>query len=252
MLRSEFTSSLTLARSHRYQIRRPRKSLAPSVDVVPHRESPAMLSTPPQSAASRVVTRCHCHKRRRRRRSPTPHWTLQSNTRRHGPLRAVKRPPCDDPWSPSEKRLPQRELRNPLLACHTVELTTPDEAAADRGKSRVSAVSRAMPSRRVRRQKRHHRSSKNWTGFHPETTCRRVVSPKWRPNGEERRQGRRRHSTRRTLARTFTWSIQAQSCTRITPQPTPQPRQPHQSAATTAPLKPHLWPLFTHGHRRRA
>jgi hypothetical protein len=47
------------------QANKPRKSLSPSFDDVPHRRSPAKLSHPPQSAASLVVPRCrsrkHCH-----------------------------------------------------------------------------------------------------------------------------------------------------------------------------------------------
>jgi hypothetical protein len=61
--RSTSPRCFTLAPSHRSHSSKPRESLAPSSDVVPHRVALAKLSNPPQSAASLVVPRCHCRKR---------------------------------------------------------------------------------------------------------------------------------------------------------------------------------------------
>jgi hypothetical protein len=62
--RFESSRCFPLVFSRRHGARRPKKSLAPSSDDVPHRGSSAMLKAPPQSAASQVLTGCHCRKRR--------------------------------------------------------------------------------------------------------------------------------------------------------------------------------------------
>jgi hypothetical protein len=62
--RFESSHRFSPAPSHRHQVRRTKKSPAPSSDDVPHRGSSAMLSTPPRSAASQVRIGCRCHKRR--------------------------------------------------------------------------------------------------------------------------------------------------------------------------------------------
>jgi hypothetical protein len=62
--RFESSRCFPLVFSRRHGARRPKKSLAPSSDDVPHWGSSAMLKAPPQSAASQVLTGCHCRKRR--------------------------------------------------------------------------------------------------------------------------------------------------------------------------------------------